>query len=759
MPNDAKPLVIAEKPSMARDIAKHLPGPLLQKGGYMETPDYTICSAVGHLYELAEPAAYGEQYAAFPGSMDNLPIEPPAGGFKLEPKADKKSQLALLKKLVGQASSVIHAGDPDREGQAIVDQVLLQMNNKKSVQRVILPDLEPKTVRHAFANLQDNKLFHNQYQAAYARACFDWILGMSMSRALCIQGRQQGCYITLSVGRIQTPVLNIIKEREEAIRNFVPVDHFTIRALCGGAAVQPTFWARWLPPGVSAAQAGKKDLPPEEQDEEDDEGEEATTNSATAGPRPPYLDEATRLIDKAHAEQVVREIKAAGKATVTRADRKEAKESAPLLFELNALSSLMERKHGMDGKEVAEACQSLYQKGFQSYPRTDSQYLPHALKEKMPELMAAITQADPALGALMGPVDLTRSGKVWNDAKCKVHYALIPTGTAPNLASLSEHERWVYQAVARQLMAQFYPDCIVDKTQVELDAAGHRLVATGRLIKSPGWRVLFSADPAPDSEKPDADVSDAQLPVLTQGQVIATGEVELKAQRTTPPPRYTEATLKHIMKNAWRLVSDPVLRKKLKETEGIGTAATRIPTIATLLKRGLLQKKGKYLLPPPITFVLVNGVPPLMIRPDLTAQWEQWLTMVEEGKITYDQFMAKVLQFVRLLVDHQRKNPLAPIPKDIIDEANERKGGKPGATSKSAGGARKGAGSKTAFPPRPSGPPVAAIGPTPEGAEKPCSKCKKGVMKLRVVQKEGPNKGKQFLACSNFDCKNMEWPK
>lgn len=755
MPNDAKPLVIAEKPSMAREIAKHLPGPLSQRGGYLETPDYTIASAVGHLFELAEPAAYGEQYAGFPGQMEHLPIEPPGNEFKLEPKSDKKAQIALIKKLLGQASSVIHAGDPDREGQAIVDQLLIYLKNKKSVQRVILPDLEPKTVRHAFANLQDNKLFHTRYLAAYARSCFDWTLGMSMSRALCIQGRQQGCYTTLSVGRIQTPVLNIVKEREEAIRNFVPVDHFTIRAMCGGGEVQPTFWARWLPPGVSAAQANKKDLPPEEQEEDDEESDDAGDGTGTT--RPAYLDASNRLIDMAHAEQVVREIKAAGQATVTRAERKEAKEAAPLLFELNALSSLMERKHGMGGKDVADACQSLYQKGFQSYPRTDSQYLPEALKDKMPEVMAAITQADPSLGALMGPVDLTRSGKVWNDGKCKVHYALIPTGAAPDLATFSDHERWVYQAVARQLMAQFYPDCIVDKTNVELDAAGHRLAANGRLIKSPGWRVLFSADPVADSDKPDEDASDAQLPALTEGQVIGTGDVQLKALRTSPPPRYTESTLKHIMKNAWRLVLDPVLRKKLKETEGIGTAATRIPTIETLLKRGLLQKKSKYLVPPPITFVLVNGVPPLMIRPDLTAQWEQWLTLVEEGKITYEQFMGKVTQFVRLLVEHQRKNPLAPIPAEIIAEANERKGGKFKSSSK--GGSTRKTASKSAGA-RPAGPAPTPTGPAPEGAGQPCSKCKKGTMQARVVRKEGPNFGKQFLSCSNYPkCNHSEWPK
>lgn len=752
----SKPLIIAEKPSMAKTIAQRLPGPLTQRGGYLETPDYLITSAVGHLYELAEPSAYGEQYQGFPGRMEDLPIVPPLHGWKFEPKGDKKAQIALVKKLLGQAASVIHAGDPDREGQMIVDRLLIQLGNRKPVQRVILPDLEAKTVRKAFTQLEDNAKHHSRYEAALARSCFDWMLGMSMSRALCIQGRAQGCFTTLSVGRIQTPVLNIVQEREDAIAQFVPVDHFTLRALCGDDP-RP-FWARWLPPGVSAHQA--KDVPPEEQgDEEEDEAPVTPVAAAPGTPRPYYLDASNRLIDRTYAQRVLTELQSSQQATVKKVDKKEAKETAPLLFELNALSSAVERLHGMSGEEVAAACQSLYQKGFQSYPRTDSQYLPEALRDSMPEVMAAVAQADPALKALMGPMDLTRDGKVWNNDKCKVHYALIPTGTAPDLASLTDHERWVYQAVARQLMAQFYPDCVVDKTHVELEAAGHRLVATGRLVKTPGWRSLFSHEPPPDTATTDEDDASAQLPPLTEGQVVPVRDAQMKEQRTTPPPRYTEATLKHIMKHAWRLVSDPALRKKLKETEGIGTAATRIPTIATLLRRGLLQKKGKHLLPPLITGVLVRGVPPLMLRPDLTAQWEQALTLLEERKITLEQFMTKATSFVKVLVDQQRQNPLPPIPAEIIAAANDRKGGasKSSSVSRGKGGASARAGGAS---PRPTGPAPTPVGPAPEGAGKPCPKCKTGTLQARVVRKEGANFGKQFLSCSNYPkCNHSEWPK
>lgn len=749
MPNTAaKPLVIAEKPSMAREIAKHLPGPLSQRGGYLETADFVITSAVGHLFELAEPAAYGEQYAGFPGQMEHLPIPLPSNGFKLVPKDDKKAQIALIKKLLAGASYVVHAGDWDREGQMIVDETLLFLGNKKPVKRVVLPDLEPKTVKTAFATMKDNSLYHTWYLSALARSWFDWLLGMSMSRAMCIQGRAQGCYTTLSVGRVQTPVLAIVQEREDAIRNFVPVTHYTIRANCGGVSVKPAFWARWVPPGLDAGLGARKEVAPENMTEEDEEQEEAEALANSSAPQLPYLDTAHRLVDRMHADRVVREIKAAGQARVTKAERKEARETPPLPFEVTELSKVMERLHNMSGEDVGKACQSLYQKGYQSYPRTDSAYLPEAMRDKMPELMAAIAQADPTLAALMGPVDVTRASKVWNDGKCKVHYALVPTGTAPNLSQLSDHERWVYQAVARQLMAQFYPDCIVDKTAIEMDAGGHRLVANGRIVKSPGWRTLFGHDVVDANAKND---DDAQLPQLTVGQTIEVGEVQLKELQTTPPPRYTEASLESVMKHAYRLVSDPTMRKKLKETEGIGTAATRKPLIAMLLKRMLLLKKGKHVMPAPITGVLVRGVPQLLVRPALTAQWENALTAVNDGKLSFDQFMKKATDFVQVLITQQQTNPLPPIPAEIIAASNERKGA--GASKGKSGKA----GARPAFAPRPAGPPAVAIGVAPKGAGEKCVKCKKGVMTVRVVQKEGPNRGKQFLGCSNPSCDKRIW--
>lgn len=744
----SKPLVICEKPSMAKAVFEGLGGGQ-RHGGYFETDEFLIVPAVGHILEQADPEAYGAP--RFPGTKESLPIRPKE--WIVMPVADKKAQVNLIKKLWKDAPWIVNSGDPDREGQMIIDELLDFFGNRKPVKRVLLPDVTPKTVRKSFQNLEDNAKYAGRYAAALGRSRADWLVGMNMSRAMSIQGRAQGYFGTLSVGRIQTPTLAIVVNREREIRDFKPTDHFSIQAQMGGADVQPSFWAKWLPPGLDPDAAFAKSVAPEDMTEEQEAAqakeEEAALAAGGAGgaaPRLPYLDEANRLIDGTFAQKVANEIKGAGQATVTKDERKEATEPAPLLFELNSISTAVERLFGMSGSDTLKACQSLYQNGYQSYPRTDSGFLPEALREQVPEVLAAIAQADAGLGALMGPADPNRDSRVWNDDKTKVHYGLIPTTVVPNLATLTQDERNVYLTVARQYLAQFYPDCIVDKAMIELDAAGHRLVARGRVVKSPGWRVLFSAQAVADDEK--ADDEDGVLPKVSVGQSIGVLQVKVNSHRTTPPNRYTEGSLKSVMKHVARLVTDPKQKKMLRMTEGIGTAATRIPMIKTLLTRGLLVKKGKHLAPALIAEVLVDAVPALLTSPALTAQWEMALELIEQGKLSLAQFEAKQDDFLNRLLLMAEQKPLPPLPAAIMEEARAK-------TAKKFGGKTGG----KAFAPRPAGPPATAVGPVPAGEGKPCPTCKKGTLQLRVVQKEGPNRGKQFLACSERSCKHMEWPK
>ena len=727
---------------MAKAVVKGLGGGR-SHSGYYETEDYLVVAAVGHIVEQADPEAYGAP--KFPGTEDTLPIIPKE--WIIQPVADKKAQVSLIKKLCQSAPWIVHSGDPDREGQMIIDELLDLFGNRKPVKRVLLPDTTPKTVKKAFANLEDNQVYAGRYAAALGRSRADWKVGMNMSRKMSIQGRKQGYFGTLSVGRIQTPTLAIVVQREREIRNFKPVDHFSIQAHLGSDTIQPHFWAKWYAPGVDPA-ANLKDIAPEDLTEEQEDAlaaadeaalQQATPGQSTPAPtRPSYLDEAGRLVDRTFAQRVVQEIEAARQGQVVKEERKEAAEPPPLLFDLNTLSSAVERLYGMSGADALKACQSLYQAGYQSYPRTESGYLPTALKDEVPDVLAAIAKADAGLAQLMGPTQPQRESRIWNDSKTEVHYGLIPTTQAPDLASLTPEERQVYLTVARQYVAQFYPDCIVDKAMIELQANGHRLVARGRVVKSPGWRVLFSGAAA----EPAASDEDGLLPRVSVGQQIPIMQVKLNAHRTSPPNRYTEGTLKAVMKHVARLVTDPKQRKMLRKTEGIGTAATRIPMIKTLLSRGLLLKAGKYLKPALIAEVLVDAVPPLLTSPALTAQWEMALTLVEQGKLTLAQFEEKQDDFLRRLLQMATEKPLPPLPAEILAEAQAKSAKKFGNSGKTT---------------RPAGPPAQPIGQAPKGAGETCPACKKGKLAVRVVQKEGPNRGKQFLACSN--CKHMEWPK
>lgn len=752
---------------MAKAIANHLPGPALRGNGYIETRDFIVTSAVGHLLEQAEPDAYNPALKAFPGNLADLPVVPER--WIVLAVSDKKAQIALIKKLLKDAPWAVHAGDPDREGQMIVDELFEFIGYRGKVMRVLLPDTEKSTVVREFGRLVDNRQFANRYQAALGRSRADWLIGMNMTRMMTLQGRGRGFGGVLSVGRIQTPTLAIVVRREEEIAGFVAKDFFTVRARCAPSGRTPPerFWARWVPAGVSSDAAFAKDKPPEDRDDEEEEaiekqagggqadgGQAGTAAGAVAGAtpgtmanaaRPAWLDEANRVIDRLQAERAAGAIRAAGHGTVKAFERREAHEAPPLPFYLDSLSAEMERLHGMSGEATLKACQSLYQSGLQSYPRTDSPYLPESLREQVPGILAAIAQGEPGLAADVARCDPARPSKVWNDAKCKVHYGLVPTGQAPTLASLTEDEARVWRRVALQFVLQFQPDCLADKVSTEIEAGGERLVARGRIVTAPGWRDVFerhakgpAAGAAAASAAGEAECEDASIPTMQAGERVDIDSVDIDAKRTTPPPRYTEGSLRRVMKRAYTLLppGDSAGRAKLRASEGIGTAATRIPMIKTLLGRGLLVKKGRHLVPAPISHLLVHAVPALLTSPSLTAQWEMALELVENGRVPLDAFEKKQVEFLKVLFAHATKNPFPPIPPEVF--------------ASSARGSGKG-GSKgvSATPP-----------PALDGAGTTCPKCGKGTLIVRTVRKAGPNQGKMFLSCSNYpDCKHAVWPK
>ena len=740
-------LFIAEKPDMGRKIAAALPGPHQRKDGYMETGGGLVTWCIGHLLEQVAPDGYDPKYGQFPWKFEDLPIVP--AQWRVEPVADKKKQVNTIKALLKQCDEVVNAGDPGREGQLIVDEVLEFLNNKKPVRRLLLPSLDAPTVRKAIGTMDDNQKFFALYQAALCRQRADWLVGMNGTRSYTILGKKQGYPGVLSVGRVQTPTLAIVVKRDEEIEAFKPSAYWSIHAACKAASSPDPFWTVWVPPGrdAGAALQGEAEVDKLDDEEEGDEAAAEATASAEAAAlaaRPAWLDDKWRIIDENEAKRIASAIRTAAKANVVRDERKSAEEPPPLLFELTSLTARINAKTGASADDVLKACQSLYEAGHASYPRSDCQYLPTAIFGEAPQVLAAIGQSVSDLTALAQGATPTLQSRAWNDAKVGEHYGIIPTGSPPNYAALSPLEQAVYEAIARRYLAQFYPACKVDKAFIELESAGERLVARGRVVVDPGWRVVFSGTQEDDASSKAAPT----LPSLAVGQTVDVPEVRLDAHTTKPPPRFTEGTLILAMKHVYRLVSDPVARKKLKAVEGIGRSATRASIIKNLIKRTFLVTEKKKIVSSPAARVLVHALPAKLADPALTATWENALDMVAQGKATLDAFMAAQVKWVQQIVAGAQGATLPALPSSLAGAtASSRASSGSGTRAKpsSAGRSAAGKGGKSGGK---------AAGPS----DKKCPKCGSAMQERTVRQ--GPKAGQTFFGCTGYPkCTHSEWPK
>lgn len=736
-------LFIAEKPDMGRKIAAVLSSTVNKKDGYVEAGGDVVSWCFGHLLEQSPPGAYDEKYAKFPGQMEDLPVVPTQ--WKTEVVDGKQKQISVLRQLLKQCTEVVHAGDPGREGQLIIDEVLDFLGNRKPVKRLILNALDKPTITKALANLYPNEDYYSVYQAALGRQRADWMVGMNLSRAYTILASRQGYRGVLSMGRVQTPTLAIVVRRDEEIENFVPKDFWSITAnFAADIAPDLPFRCRWLPQGVDAAAEDDDGVDPLDKEEDDTDQAEAdltpeqlAAQAAAVAARPAWLDDKNRIIVQTEAERIINEVKAAGKGTITQAQHKPSIEPPPLPFELTALQSELNRITGASIKQVLDACQSLYEKGHVSYPRTDCSYLPPTQFGDAPGVLAAIGQTDPALAAFLPQTDATRQSRAWDPKKMEgqEHHAIIPTATPPRLSDFPPLEQALYKAVAKRYLAQFMPECKVDKSSIEIDCANHRFVARGRIVRQNGWRDLFVGE----AEKVKTSESDTALPPVEAGQGATLKDTKLAASRTSPPPRFTQGMLVKAMKYVARLVADPVERKKLRVVEGIGRSATRAAIIDNLLKREfIVAEKGKSLISSPVARILVGSAPKPLTDPGLTARWETVLDAVATGKISLATFEQKQTAWLTTLIQGAAATTLPTLPPA---PPRPQSGG-----SKSGGGARSAPGAK-------GGKPAAKSG------GKTCPKCKQGKMLAKEI-KNGPNAGKKFKGCSNYpNCKHSEWPK
>lgn len=613
-------LFLAEKPSLARAIAEVLPKPHTKGDGYIQCGEHDVVTwCIGHLLEQAEPDAYDERFKMW--RMEHLPIIPQQ--WKLIPKKETLKQLQAVEKLVKKADILVNAGDPDREGQLLVDEVFsyLQVPPEKrnQIQRCLISDLNPNAVKKALEKLQSNRDFIPLATSALARARADWLYGINMTRAYTLQGHQAGYKGVLSVGRVQTPVLGLIVRRDLEIEHFEPKDYFEVQAHILVPETQEKFTANWQPSKAC----------------ED------------------YQDEEGRVLVRELAENVVKRI-SGQPAKVADYQNKTENETAPLPYSLSALQIDAAKRFGLSAQAVLDICQKLYETHkLITYPRSDNRYLPSEHFAERFKVMAAIAHHLDEYKEKPEVVDPNLKNRCWNDKKVEAHHAIIPTARQGNVY-LTENERRIYHLIARQYLLQFCADAEYRKSYIQLEIAGGVFAAQARNLIVAGWKNLLGKE---------AEEEVQLLPIVQKGQLLHCEKGEIISKKTQPPRHFTDATLLSAMTGIARFVQNQQLKKILRETDGIGTEATRAGIIELLFKRGFLIKKGRYIHSTEAGRILISALPEIATQADMTAHWEMQLTDISKKQTSYWQFMQELTSQLPALLyaDRQKLQHLGRI--------------------------------------------------------------------------------------------------
>lgn len=597
---------LCEKPSQGKDIARVL-GVGQRTSGCYSGSGVVVTWCIGHLVEAVPPEGYGEQYKHW--SIEQLPIIPEH--WRVEPKTTTATQLKVVKQLVSQASDLVIATDADREGEMIAREIIDLCGYRGPIQRLWLSALNDVSIRKALSALKPSAETLPLYHSALARSRADWLIGMNLSRLFTLLGRQAGYTGVLSVGRVQTPTLKLVVDRDREIARFVSVPYWAIEVTLSAGG--QSFVAHWVPPQTSTDAAG-------------------------------------RCLQQPVAQQAADRLRTAGVAQVVSVETERVREGPPLPFDLGTLQEVCSRQLGLDVQETLDIAQSLYETHkATTYPRSDSSYLPESMFTEVPAVLDSLLKTDPSLRPLIDQLDIHQRSRAWDDAKVSAHHGIIPTLEPASLPAMSEQELAVYRLIRAHYLAQFLPHHEFDRTTALLSCGGQDLQAVGKQVVVPGWRqVLVEAEP--DASEGESAPRSQVLPSMRSGLACAVGRVDLKALKTLPPRPYTQGELVKAMKGVARLVTDPRLKQKLKETTGIGTEATRANIIKGLLERGYLLKKGRAVRASDAAFTLIDAVPAAIADPGTTAVWEQALDMIEAGQMTLDTFVAKQSAWVAQLV-------------------------------------------------------------------------------------------------------------
>jgi len=604
-----KTLVIAEKPSVGRDLARVLPGPFAKHEGYLEGPEHVLSWAVGHLVQLAEPDEYDAKFKKW--RMADLPIVPDK--FKLVVRDERsKKQMSVVSQQLRRddVEEVINACDAGREGELIFAYLFEKAGSKKPVQRLWLSSMTKVAMQRAFSELRPASDFAQLEAAARSRSESDWIVGMNATRAATIRLRSSfdGA---VTLGRVQTPTLAIITRREEEIRAFKPE-------------------AYWLVDAVFAAT-----------------GERVYEGRYHDGARP-------RMATAEQADAIVAAVRGQ-MGEITQLERKERRERAPLLYDLTSLQREANSRFGFTARRTLAAAQRCYEEHkVLTYPRTSSRYLTSDMIGELKAIAGHVGGAGreyQTAAVYVQGLDMLPLARVVADDRVGDHHAIIPTNSTHNLDKLSDDDRRIYDLVARRFLAVFHPEAVFENTKVSTTVAGHVFRTRGKVLLVPGWRGVYG-ELAGGGESADDDDEgrDQQLPKLEHGEDVETRDVSAAEKETKPPRRYSDASLLAAMETAGKLVDDEEMREAMKES-GIGTPATRASIIERLIDVGYVERDGRSLVATEkgLNVIRLLGEHPLT-SPSLTGDWEQRLGKIERGEEPRKRFMSDIAGFAESTV-------------------------------------------------------------------------------------------------------------
>jgi len=622
---------IAEKPSVAKDIARII-GATASRDGYMEGNGYQVTWTFGHLCELKMPEDYTPMWKAW--SLTALPMIPPRFGIRLKDDEGIKKQFAVIERLMQAADGIINCGDAGQEGELIQRWVMQKAGATCPVQRLWISSMTDEAIREGFATLKDQSNYQSLYMAGLSRAVGDWLLGINCTRLYTIkygQNRQ-----VLSIGRVQTPTLALIVNRQKEIDNFKPEPYWVLATVYRD-----------------------------------------TTFTATKG----------RFTSKEEGEQAFKTIE--GKPfTITQVEKKNGKETPPSLYDLTSLQVDCNKKFGFSAETTLNIIQQLYEQKLTTYPRVDTTFLPDDVYAKCPQTMNGLFQVKHAgtapyaeLVRPLGGKPLPKSKKVFDSSKVTDHHAIIPTGMIPS--ALTDMQRKVFDLVARRFIAAFYPDCKYAQTTVlgevrsvatesQPTEQAIEFKVTGRTILDPGWRAVYAKDTQDDDDEKKPDEEERTLPAFEKGE-SGPHQPTLTEKMTTPPPYYTEATLLRAMETAGKLVEDEELRRAMKEN-GIGRPSTRAAIIETLFKRRYIRKERKRLVATPTGIELIDLIREDLLKScELTGIWEKKLRDIEAQKYDAQQFISELKTQVTTIVHDVISDPTNRRVTVLPEEAEKKK--------------------------------------------------------------------------------------